>query len=108
MRGVLIQCAWAAVRFDSEMSVYYEEKKERLRRSQLAIIKVAVKLKWLAPCLSVREESLANADQITFVMDREGDIMEVYDRLPNDRTDVLVRAMHNLNIVTPERKRKVI
>jgi len=44
LRGVLIQCAWAAVRFDSEMSVYYEEQKQRLRRSQLAIIKVAVKM----------------------------------------------------------------
>jgi len=39
-------------------------------------------------------------------MDREGDIMEVYDRLANDRTDVLVRAQHNRNIITNEGKKE--
>ncbi len=40
----LNQCAWSAVRFNSEMSAYYEEQKKRLRKSQFAIIKVMVKL----------------------------------------------------------------
>ncbi len=40
----LNQCAWSAVRFNSEMSAYYEDQKVRLRKSQYAIIKVMVKL----------------------------------------------------------------
>lgn len=44
VRVALNQCAWSAVRFDSEMSAYYEDHKKRLRKSQTAIIKVMVKL----------------------------------------------------------------
>lgn len=40
----LNQCAWSAVRFNPEMSAYYEEQKKRLRKSQSAIVKVMVKL----------------------------------------------------------------
>jgi len=40
----LNQCAWSAVRFNSDMSAYYEDQKTRLRKSQFAIIKVMVKL----------------------------------------------------------------
>lgn len=85
-----------------------EAKREKSKRYETKDIHIEDKesYKWLGPCLSSREESLANADQITFVMDREGDIMEVYDRLPNDRTDVLVRAMHNRNIVTPKQEKE--
>lgn len=40
----LNQCAWSAVRFNCDMTVYYEDQKKRLRKSQYAIIKVMVKL----------------------------------------------------------------
>lgn len=55
--------------------------------------------KWLGPCLSSMESSLQWAEHVTFIMDREGDIMEVYDRLKSDISDLLVRAMHNRNVV---------
>lgn len=54
--------------------------------------------KWLEPCEQSKNNSLLGAKHITFVMDREGDIMEVYDRLKDEKTDVLVRAKHNRNI----------
>jgi hypothetical protein len=81
-----------------------EAKRKRSKRHQTQDLPIEDKesYKWLGPCLSSREGSLSTAEHITFVMDREGDIMEVYDRLPNAKTDVLVRACHNRNIVTPE------
>jgi transposase len=44
LKIALNQSAWSAVRYNPEMSLYYEEQKARLRKSQFAIIKVMVKL----------------------------------------------------------------
>lgn len=55
--------------------------------------------KWIEPCISSLKGSLKQAEHVTFVMDREGDIMEVYDRLKNERSDLLVRARHNRNVM---------
>lgn len=62
--------------------------------------------KWLGPCLRSREKSLSKAEHIIFVMDREGDIMEVYDRIPNEHTDVLCRVMHNRRVQLPGSEEK--
>ena len=85
-----------------------QAKREKSKRYETKDIMIEDKesYKWLEPCQSSRDGSLSKAEHITFVMDREGDIMEVYDRLPNERTDVLVRAMHNRNIVTNEQEKE--
>lgn len=85
-----------------------EAKREKSKRykTQDIFIEEKESYKWLGPCLSSRDNSLASALQITFVMDREGDIMEIYDRLPDERTDVLVRAMHNRNIIKPDQEQE--
>lgn len=85
-----------------------QAKREKSKRYQTKriIIEDKESYKWLGPCLSSRDESLREAEHITFVMDREGDIMEVYDRLPNERTDVLVRVMHNRNVLTPDQEKE--
>lgn len=44
LRPALIQCAWSAVRYNPEMAAYYEDQKTKLRKSQLAIIKVCRKV----------------------------------------------------------------
>jgi len=44
--------------------------------------------RWLAPSIETRDETLKQAAHITFVMDREGDIIQVLDQLPNHRSDV--------------------
>jgi len=51
--------------------------------------------KWLGPSIASREEVLASATHTLFVMDREGDIYEVIDKLPDSKTDVLIRVQHN-------------
>jgi len=62
--------------------------------------------KWIEPCLFCKDGSLAKAKNITFVMDREGDIMEVFDRLTDNRTNVIVRVMHNRSIETQENEKE--
>jgi hypothetical protein len=55
--------------------------------------------KWIGPCLSSMENSFRHVEHVTFIMDREGDIMEVYDRLKGNRSDLLVRSMHNRKVI---------
>lgn len=55
--------------------------------------------KWIGPCLSSIETSLSQVEHVTFIMDREGDIMEVYDRIKGDRSDLLVRCKHNRKVL---------
>ena len=74
-----------------------EAKRTKARRFETKDIFIEHKesIKWIDPCIDSRDGALGTANHITFVMDREGDIMEVLDRVSNERTDVLVRAMHH-------------
>lgn len=51
--------------------------------------------KWIGPCLSSRDEILKDSKHMTFVMDREGDITDVFYRIPNKKTDLVIRSQHN-------------
>jgi len=95
----------SAVKLWARQEEAQREKSKRYETKNI-VIEDKESYKWLGPCLSSRDGTLAAAKQITFVMDREGDIMEVYDRIPNERTNVLVRAMHNRKIITPEQEKE--
>ncbi len=81
-----------------------QAKRVKSKRHQTKDIPIEEKesYKWLDPCKKSKEGALSTAEHITFVMDREADIMEVYDRLGDERTDVLTRVMHNRNVSTPD------
>lgn len=51
--------------------------------------------KWLGPAIEVLDTVLEGSEEVLYVMDREGDIIEVLDSLKTQRSDVLVRSMQN-------------
>jgi hypothetical protein len=51
--------------------------------------------KWFTPLKQARETVLQSAEQITYVMDREADVYEVLEGLPDSRTNVVIRSNHN-------------
>ncbi len=79
---------------------------DKTKRDVLRSIPIEEKesYKWVKPCIETRDKVLQQAEHITFVMDREGDIIEVFDRIPNEETDVVIRSMHNRKIITSEGK----
>lgn len=81
-----------------------QAKRDKSKRHQTKEIPIEDKEsnKWLEPCEKSKKGALSTAEHITFVMDREADIMEVYDRLKDERTDVLIRVMHNRNVSTSD------
>ena len=55
--------------------------------------------KWLGPCITSKMEVLSKSEHVLFVMDREGDIFEVMERLPDESTDVLIRMRHDRKVI---------
>lgn len=77
-------------------------KSERNRTKLKLPIELKESYKWVAPCERAKSEVLKSADKVTFVMDREADIWEVYKRLPGCNTEVVVRAKENRCILNCE------
>ena len=55
--------------------------------------------KWYTPVKNARDSVLSHADHITFIMDREGDIYEVMEAIPDRHTDLVIRSHHDRNII---------
>jgi len=86
-------------------------KRSRKCRSESQKDEIVIKesMKWIRPCQQSMEYTLAEAKHVTFVMDREGDIIEVFDRLPNEKVDLVVRCRHNRIIKdTKGEKKKLV
>lgn len=56
--------------------------------------------KWYSPVKSARDSTLSQADHITFIMDREGDIYEVLEAIPDGHTDIVIRSHHDRNVIS--------
>jgi len=61
--------------------------------------------KWIEGFVASKE-LLKEASKITFVGDREADIIELIDRIPDDKTDLVIRSHHNRNVLDKEGNRK--
>lgn len=74
---------------------------DKSKRDVLRTIPIEEKesYKWVGPCIQTRDSVLQQAAHVTYVADREGDIIEVFEQIPNAQADVVVRNMHNRKII---------
>lgn len=63
--------------------------------------------KWYSDNLEARDHVLRQATHITYVMDRDADIYDVLDAVPNERTDVVIRCRHDRWINVGQTNKKV-
>jgi hypothetical protein len=73
------------------------EKGEKQKRCVEAI-EEKESYKWIEGFESSKK-LLKQATTVTLVADREADIIELADRLPDETTDIVVRSQHNRNII---------
>ena len=59
-------------------------------------------IRWINTALSAKKK-ITNVDMITVVGDRESDIFEIFQRVPDERTHLIVRASHDRNLATDEK-----
>ena len=50
--------------------------------------------KWVGPSIKCRDEVTNLSKHMLFIADREADLYETLDRIPNENTDVLIRVWH--------------
>jgi len=58
--------------------------------------------RWIETALSAKE-NISNAEMITVIGDRESDIFEIFERVPDKKTHLIVRASHDRNLATDEK-----
>ena len=58
-------------------------------------------IRWIDTALTAKER-LTHANTITIVGDRESDIFEIYDRVPDKHTHIIVRASHDRILANKE------
>lgn len=59
-------------------------------------------IRWVDTAIKTREQ-ITEAKMITVVGDRESDIFEVFERVPDERTQLLIRASHDRVLDTGEK-----
>ncbi len=59
-------------------------------------------IRWVETALSAKR-SITHAAMITVIGDRESDIFEIFDRVPDERTHLIVRASHDRILDTDEK-----
>jgi hypothetical protein len=78
-----------------------KNKKERNYKSQP--IEEKESYRWIE-CAQRSKEVLENAASVTIVADREGDIFEELVEVPDDKTDVVIRSLHDRRLYDSEKK----
>jgi hypothetical protein len=59
-------------------------------------------IRWVNTALSAKK-NITNAERVTVVGDRESDIFEIFERVPDKRTHLIVRASHDRVLETDEK-----
>lgn len=72
--------------------------KDETRQRDLEPIELKESYKWIIGFLETKKR-LKACSRLTLVADRESDIIELFDRIPDEKTDVVIRSQHNRNII---------
>ena len=59
--------------------------------------------RWLE-CSNKSKEVLSGAESVTIITDREGDFYEEFVEVPDEKTDLLIRSLHNRKLYDKEEK----
>lgn len=81
--------------YNREMESSPLSQKEKRHIDYKSPIEEKESYKWVGPLEIAKKEALSKAESIIYVMDREADIAAVFQRIPDEKTDVVVRAKEN-------------
>lgn len=82
-----------------------EESTEKSKKSRP--IEEKESIRWIDTALTAKY-NITNAEMITVVGDRESDIFEIFERIPDERTHLIVRASHDRVLESKEKISQVL
>lgn len=80
-------------------------KKGEVRKRDTEGVEEKESYKWISGFAQTKER-LKEAKSLMLVADREADIIELFDRIPDEKTNLVVRSQHDRNIKLPTGDRK--
>lgn len=88
--------------FNRSMQSNLLSKSEQKKIDFKAPIEQKESYRWIRPCIKAKNTTLSSARRITYVMDREADIWEVYKRLSAAKVGFVIRAKTNRELVNDQ------
>ncbi len=81
----------------------WNKKTKKARKYHSQPIEEKESYRWIE-CSERSKEVMAEAASITIVADREADIYEEFFRVPNEKTNLVIRSLHNRNLYDKKEK----
>ena len=99
--GVIVDASSRDVLGISSVITWIREESENILKKSRPI-EEKESIRWIDTALSAKK-NMSNVEMITVVGDRESDILEIFERVPDDRTHLIVRASHDRILETKEK-----
>jgi hypothetical protein len=99
--GIIVDASNRDVLGISSVTTWFrEESQKTLKKSRP--IEEKESFRWVDTALSAKK-NINNAEMITIIGDRESDLLEIFERVPDHKTHLIVRASHDRTLETEEK-----
>jgi len=100
--GIIVDASNRDILGASSIITWYRDEPSLNQEKKSRDIEEKESIRWISTALSAKN-NIKNAEMITVVGDRESDIFEIFKRVPDERTHLIVRASHDRVLDTGEK-----
>lgn len=100
--GIIVDASNRDVIGTSGIITWCREEQSLNQAKKSRTIEEKESIRWISTALSAKQ-NITNAKMITVIGDRESDIFEIFERVPDERIHLIVRASHDRILDTDEK-----
>lgn len=100
--GVIVDADNRDILGASSIISWSRDEKLNNKRNKSRTIEEKESIRWVNTALAAKQ-TITNAKMITVIGDRESDILEIFQRIPDKSTHLIVRAAKDRNLATDEK-----
>jgi hypothetical protein len=100
--GIIVDASTRDVLGTSGMITWCRDEQFLNQASKSRPIEEKESIRWITTALSAKK-NITNAEMITVIGDRESDIFEIFERVPDEGVQLIVRASHDRILDTDEK-----
>lgn len=92
--GIIVDASNRDVIGTSGIITWCRNEQSVSQRKKARTLEEKESIRWITTALSAKN-NITNAEMITVIGDRESDIFEIFERVPDERTHLIIRASHD-------------
>jgi len=100
--GIIVDASNRDVIGTSGIITWCRNEQSLNERKKVRTLEEKESIRWISTALSAKK-AITNAELITVIGDRESDIFEIFERVPDERTYLIVRASHDRILESDEK-----